>query len=426
MTWIDNRSVIVKIILIQLFIFLGNIQLQAQKKPIKIRSDLFVGANYTSVFFNEEWLDRSFRPSIGWWGEQQMGSNFSMNYNASFFLKASRVTPSVNLEWLGLDLGFTPMYEWDDLGIFLGAKASIPTNFNLVSRSGFQTREFPDSIYLRIFSLQAGIQLKLHEQVRLVLSHSLSFDKETEKNFHIGIRIPVGTRDKGISYRTIKRKEAKSQINELKNGALLVRLSNGQAKVNALMKLGDDDRAEKYKMRLREENLELVRSFRSAYDFSKVYFYYSDQSSKVKNANYQGIFLNDSLEYDSTIQLSSDVYVFNAQLTNRHKDSSRFITGYRNRTVGPFQQIREPIYEGGADNGFMAIVLFDDQFNQLQRPFPYYGRYIGRYYEKRYDQWILMFPTIATFGGFKLDKSVSILNRKLWRYYNRVNSSEGD
>src|SRR5688572_21116403 len=68
------------------------------------------------------------------------------------------------------------------------------------------------------------------------------------------------------------------QINQLRRGALVVRLPTNRMLINELRKRGEDDQAEIKRLEQAAANLNMMRAFRDNYRFSKVYFIYSSSS----------------------------------------------------------------------------------------------------------------------------------------------------
>jgi len=149
-------------------------------------------------------------------------------------------------------------------------------------------------------------------------------------------------------------KTAHEQISQLKEGVLLVRLFAKRKGIKALRKKGAKAQADKIEKRVRVHNLNLVRAFKKEYSFSRVAFFFSEESEAVKTGNlHQVTFLNDSLELDNSV---------------KPLDFGTVFIGEHSR--------RESVNEdtGQVDRGFSAFIIRDAKFNQLCRPFPYYQR----------------------------------------------------
>jgi hypothetical protein len=136
--------------------------------------------------------------------------------------------------------------------------------------------------------------------------------------------------------------EVQEQLQYLKNGALFVRIPTAQNKIKALLDAGRETEATKVARSQQLENLKVYLAFKSAYDFSPVYFFYNLSSEAIKKGEFKGHLLNENLEPDSEIDYSGNYY------------------------VAEFDVIQT--------TGLSALVVKDRNFNLLQKPFPYYAK----------------------------------------------------
>jgi hypothetical protein len=131
-------------------------------------------------------------------------------------------------------------------------------------------------------------------------------------------------------------------LQNLKNGALLVRLPTAQNKIKSLLDIGLEKQANKVAREQQLENIKVFLAFKSAYDFSKVYFFYNLSSESIQNGNFKGHLLNENLEPDPNVDYSGPYY------------------------IAEFDVIQT--------TGLSALVIKDKNFNLLQKPFPYYAK----------------------------------------------------
>ena len=130
-----------------------------------------------------------------------------------------------------------------------------------------------------------------------------------------------------------KKNTANQNIQLLKNGALLVRLKTSENLINAYLKKGNTAEAEKIKEEQLKKNKEIVAAFKSQFTFCKVYFFYSNNSTKVKEGNTVGCLFNSEFEIDSTF------------------------------LVGEFDE--------SATTSIDAFIIKDKNYIQLKPPFPF-------------------------------------------------------
>jgi hypothetical protein len=93
-------------------------------------------------------------------------------------------------------------------------------------------------------------------------------------------------------------------ISGLKQGGLLVRLKTSENAIKTLIARGRTKEAEALKAKQYAQNLEVYRAFRDKYKFGNLYFFYSTHSNEVKTGQVAGIFLDSTLQADSSIKLN--------------------------------------------------------------------------------------------------------------------------
>ncbi|MGQ0827612.1 MAG: hypothetical protein ACT4ON_04365 [Bacteroidota bacterium] len=96
------------------------------------------------------------------------------------------------------------------------------------------------------------------------------------------------------------KQNAKENIKQLKEGALFVRLKTSELKINALEARGMKKEAEEIRINQEKENKAIADAFKHNYTFSKVYFFYSNHSTEVKEGRYRQHLMNSDLQIDSS------------------------------------------------------------------------------------------------------------------------------
>lgn len=198
---------------------------------------------------------------------------------------------------------------------------------------------------------------------------------------------------------------ARESIKALKGGALIVRLPSHQKKIDALKGIlsstGQDSpnrkRLEKqFKSTLadrQEFNQNIMMAFNEAYNFSEAYFILDTATASLKGGQFQGIFLDDSLQPDPAIRLAAPP---------------------------PYFVLRFGSTSDMTTDGLEAMVITDGQFEDMDKPFPYYQRlndfsaFMGS---------IFPAPDQKEKDALRI---VSKLNKKLHEYYNQVLLAQGD
>ena len=69
---------------------------------------------------------------------------------------------------------------------------------------------------------------------------------------------------------------AKSQIEKLKTGSLLIRLQTNDHLINYYLKNNDLEKFEEEKINQKEKNKDIIKTFEKTWSLSPVYFFYSN------------------------------------------------------------------------------------------------------------------------------------------------------
>jgi len=176
------------------------------------------------------------------------------------------------------------------------------------------------------------------------------------------------------------RKLAYRQVDELKNGIVMVRLRTSELKINKLLEMNKNAKAANLKSEQKQANLRIIRAFRNYFDFCpiySVYFFYSSSSDQIRARNFKGIFLNDDLEVDHRLIVTTE-HVFVLEVGD--VDMETFGTHIE------------------------GIGVMNTNFELLKKPFPYYVR------EKKSD--------IPIFNR-GIEGMVKLLNRELKSFHKR-------
>lgn len=196
---------------------------------------------------------------------------------------------------------------------------------------------------------------------------------------------------------------SKTQIVELKNSFLLIRLKTGKNTIDAMLKAGQSEMAEKRQKQIDEENIRIIKSFRTEFDFCPVYFFYSDDSKFVADKQFEKVnFLNDSLQPDITVKLNPEKF-FIAEWGNVQGDTASYYSHTSYEPDGNFSQGPVYVYYGGGTSDAKGLIVKDCRFYQLRSPFPFFVK--NPFFRKKEKTELYV---------------VRELNRKLWDYLAQV------
>jgi len=180
---------------------------------------------------------------------------------------------------------------------------------------------------------------------------------------------------------------AAEQLNNLKNGVLLVRLPTNEAKIAKLKKIGKEEESKKESFYMKRFHVDILKSFENAFDFCPVYFYYSDASEAIKEDNLDGNLFDSKLQNIANLKPSLDHryyaefgFVYDKEVTAEKDGKDVKVAGF---------------------GGVSALVIRTKEDMQPLRPFPYSVAYN---YKDEYS----------------LTKQIRKLNIKLYSVINRM------
>ncbi len=167
---------------------------------------------------------------------------------------------------------------------------------------------------------------------------------------------------------------AKEQIEQLKNGALLVRLKTKSTAINALRKAGKNVQADEVEKQQALFNLNIIDAFKTKFNFCPTYFFYSDYSDNVKEKQFDKVvFLNDSLKPDPTIKFNKQSFLV-ADFGTVEQDTARYYSHTSVEPDGNFSVKKVDHYYGGPSFSYDGLIIRSDKLIQLRHPFPYLVR----------------------------------------------------
>lgn len=270
-------------------------------------------------------------------------------------------------------------------------------------------RRTPVQVHETELNLLAGLEFKLQENVNLAMNYSIPTENGNISHLQLAIHIALTERSsQGPTYKQERAYASQRQIVSLKQNVLLVRLQTSEHKVNAYLRAGEDSKAAEVRTRQEVENKKIIRAFRKHFDFCEVKFFYSNHSGRVKQRQFEGIFLDDELNVDSSIVLGTGTVFLTADF------------GHIDGTGGqqPDRDTRSSSPPSGI--GFYALRIMDDRFVPLDKPFPYFTRASHKTMAQHPEQLLFVAIPFLTTMTWSYDGTVRRMNRKLGRYYGRT------
>ena len=151
------------------------------------------------------------------------------------------------------------------------------------------------------------------------------------------------------------------QINQLKEGALVVKLKTNSKIITELEKIGNQELANKKKLETFLVNKNIMMAYLDNFKFCKLYFINSSGNDSLLNGMRNGIFLDTTLRINPAIEMKEKFYliaerdnIYNSSIGFVAEDSARYVKEHGN----PSGQVVE-------------IVIKNKYGHQLKKPFPY-------------------------------------------------------
>jgi hypothetical protein len=135
-------------------------------------------------------------------------------------------------------------------------------------------------------------------------------------------------------------------------------LSNRSNSIKALNEAGLHDKAKLLKKSVEKSNLSLYSAAKSELTVYPLYFIFSDDLERLIEKKFEGIFLNEKLERDSSIVFNQETFLIGRM-------------GYQ--ISGESRTIDSITYPINDYNNF-GFYIYDQNFKLLNSPFPVYIR----------------------------------------------------
>ena len=319
----------------------------------------------------------------------------------------------------GVSLSLSAHYSIDDISLFGGAQ------YQMISNQRFQNsvNEVVPSVILddlpnSNLAAYVGVELKLDYRLRMQLSSALSFQENGPRIAQLGFLYAINKPKEKASYRRLKRQASKSQIQQLKEGVLLVRLKTLNKSIEVLKRSGREAKAARVESRQAEENDAIMQAFKMKYDFSDLYFFYSHHSKKVKEGNWGQYFLDDKFEETVSFSPAKGQKVFTAELTNLKADTAKYFSHYKSRVAA--SDSLTPLFYGSPDFNLEAFVIKDQNFVQLNKPFPNYQRMIMPSLKKHPEQLLFFGPIPFLLSKTTFLSAINKFNRRLHKFHSKM------
>jgi hypothetical protein len=208
-------------------------------------------------------------------------------------------------------------------------------------------KQLPIETFTREYDLFAGIHLNIQDNFNIGFRYYFPYRDYHFQNIQLIASIPISKNPFEKKWMKTYKQQIGKSLSCMKE-PLLVRLKTYNQVISSLEKAGNKKRAQQLREETNRDNKKTIAAFREYYRFSEVYFFYSSNSENVRAGVLEDIFLNDNLELDTSIHCSKETFYI-AEISSLQADDI-----------------------GQTSTGIEALVIKDDQFVQLKRPFPFY------------------------------------------------------
>ena len=284
------------------FLLLMAFFIKAQEnKQLPYRFSVFTGLNMCrNLNIDSLETNKAYLPFIGLNVNLQKGPKSILTGGVLFSLKGSNII-SNNQAYRLSYFDFHGYYKYcltDYLNVYGGLQPSFLVNAKY--KKADYRKDLTSSFDQFELNIPVGIELAVQKNVWLGLAYDIPNPYCKYENFKITLNIVLNT-EKFKAKNDSSKAMATRQIRQLKESVLFVRLQSGKKSAEALQKTGNENEAEKLLLESRKENIEIIKAFRSKFNFCPVYFFYADQTGFILKKEFYKRFLNDSLHEDSTI-----------------------------------------------------------------------------------------------------------------------------
>jgi hypothetical protein len=395
------------------------------QQEIKPRLGVSTGFNISKIYIEGIGLDRSAALNFGINGLLPVNNTFCIKSSVSLSWHGSAwVSPYFKIRNKYVEASLSPAVRFDDEVIFsAGINYASLLNSKLILTDGQKflgLSAYDIDIFNSEESIDAALELKLKKNVSLTFDYFIPLIEDGTKNFRLAVNVLLlGRKASKARQKPVLRQKAIAQINDLKNGMLLVRLHTAENKIAAMKAAGYPDKAERIQQKQEEENHKIISAFKNNFRFCPVLFFSSENSERINQKSFSGIFLNDALKPDTSLKFDETKKYFVAEFTTMERDTGKYFShiSHDKDSAGNYHEVMN--YYGGSDEGFEALVIRDENFNRLERPFPYYVQLFGKSLVKEPELFLIFPPWYFVLANYSYLRAVQIMNDKLQRFYEK-------
>ena len=239
-----------------------------------------------------------------------IAEHHQISFGSSAFIKASKDNHQVKYKnYFGSLYADYSLNISENIFLSAGPQYSFLLSSTKINGSVRNTMLHYPSSY---FSINAGIHLELQSHLNLAFIYEYPINNPKIDHWP-SIKLKLSLLIDGDLLKKNDKKSnqefSKQQVKTLKTTALLVRLRGYKKQIAIFEEQGDTAMVRLIKQKRDIQNLSLIEAFAFKFDFCPVYFFYNYDSRKIKNREFEGVFLNSNLQKDSTIRFELDTFL---------------------------------------------------------------------------------------------------------------------
>ncbi len=207
-----------------------------------------------------------------------------------------------------------------DFGFIVGLRPSylLAYNSQVFNLGNYQTKQLPYNNNKQgqiDFAGSVGVTIAFSQVVNLDVTYNHSFTNQNKINNVQGrpSAVEVGLRFNAVSLKKTLDNQAQSlqkEIATFQKGALLVMLiTPNQKQLDRLRAEGNEEAYNLILYEIKNRNTRVYNEFERTYAFNRVYYFYDTSVTKLIAGQTDGIFLNKTLQPDSSIRIPSQDYL---------------------------------------------------------------------------------------------------------------------
>lgn len=234
--------------------------------------------------------------------------------------------------------------------------------------------------YNSYLALNAGVEYKLQKNLNIGLVYEAPlFDSKLASwpNFKVKLGITIDQNLFKGKERAVRQLKSNTKIKDLRNTAMLVSLHGFAKQINAYRENGNEQMARNIEYKRDEINRTIVDAFITEFDFCPVYFFYNYDSKKIKEKNFDNVFVNSDLKNDSLIEFDLETFMIGSlgfSVTDTNISYS-YVDVYKNGYNNAAGYTRSSMNE--SDISHYGFSIMDQNFEYIEKPFP---RFVNGYF----------------------------------------------